>query len=622
MSLVRRCLPSGWMLPAATWRRRHQVVVAFALVQAAAVVAWSLTDAADSSVVMLFAVLSIGAGVISLLPDVDRTSRCVLASAGLASGPMMLASVPDVGAEAPFVVLVVVAVVTLYQDWRSFGLVVVSSVVFYLVWLRVDGLAALESSGRSPWLAVGTHAAVFLAAVAASLAAWRLNEDAALRDAVTGLGNRVHFHQLTTTAARGRDPFGIVFIDLDEFKAVNDTHGHDVGDRLLAAVAGRLSACLRGSDTLARLGGDEFAAVVHARPDQVATAAARMLRALDEPVVLDGIRLHVGASMGVAGLDVTRRSPDLPAGARSRGAVTSAQTTRDVTALLRDADVALYAAKGQGKRCVVVYADGMTDTVRRRSNLQQDLRGAADRGEIGVHFQPIVELATSRVVGYEALARWDHPQLGSVSPAEFIAWAEADRSIGPLGALVLDTAVARAAQWSSETGRPIEMGVNVSPVQLATPGWVETVRHSLRTHGLPAAQLTVEVTENIVAHRSPRAVEALAELRAEGVRIAVDDFGTGYSNFEYVRRLPVDVIKIDRSFVTDAVDDRTTATVVSAIIALADVLGARVVAEGIETAEQEQALLSMGCGHAQGYRFARPAPGPQHQLTGRSAVPA
>ncbi|MDO9380406.1 MAG: bifunctional diguanylate cyclase/phosphodiesterase [Nocardioidaceae bacterium] len=612
MSLVHQLLPSGQMLPGSTWRHRHRVVVAFALLQVGVVLATAVSRLPSAGVPTAVAVLSLLACVTALVPDVEPRARTVLAALSLAAGPMVLASLEVGVAVAHLQVLVVVAVVALYEDWRPFGTVVGSMSVFYLV-QGVTGEATTGATAADTWSSTGVNVAFFLVAATTSLAAWRLHEDVVLRDAVTGLGSRTRFQQLTTAAARGSAPFGVVFIDLDDFKTVNDTHGHDVGDQLLTAVGRRLAGCLRATDTLARLGGDEFAAIVHARPREVEEAASRMLRSLAAPVVVGEVSLEVGASMGVAGLDVTRRPADLPAGARSRGAVVTAQARRDVTALLRDADVALYAAKDRGKNCVVVYAPGMTDLVRRLSTLQQDLRHALERGEIEVHFQPVVEMDTGHVRGYEALARWQHRTAGPVSPAEFIAWAEADRSIGALGAHVLDVAVERAARWTRQTGRPIQMGVNVSPVQLVTPGWAETVRRSLLAHGLPPTQLVLEVTENLVADQCGPAVEALASLRADGVRVAIDDFGTGFSNFEYLRRLPVDVIKIDRSFVAEVACGRTTATVVSAIVHLAGSLGAEVIAEGVETPDQRDALVAMGCIGAQGFLFARPAPGPQHE---------
>ncbi|MFY0407782.1 putative bifunctional diguanylate cyclase/phosphodiesterase [Solicola sp. PLA-1-18] len=609
-----RWLPQGRALPRAAWVQRHRVVVSIALVQAAVLgVVSALWGPAPSFAPLHVAIVALPA-LLAIPGRLPRTVRSSLATTSLMAASMMLVYLWSGQTEAHFHFFVMVALVALYQDWAPFGTALFLVLAHHGILGTVlpHDVFGHHHAYMHPWLWAGVHAAFVLAASVTSLAAWRLNEQIVLRDAVTGLASRTMFHELATAASRRSAPFGVVFVDLDDFKNVNDTHGHDVGDHLLTAVGGRLAGALRASDTLARLGGDEFAAIVHGSALQVEMAANRMLASLDTPIEVDGLRLRVAASIGVAARGETRTLQ--PVARVLAGDRVAAGTTKVVAGLLRDADVAMYAAKDGGKHRVVAYTDGMTDSVRRRSNLQQDLKQAVDDGQVGVAYQPIVDMGAEQVTGYEALARWHHPTAGTISPAEFIDWAEADGTIVALGAFVLDRAVENAARWSRDLDRPVQMAVNVSPTQLTSPGWVASVTEVLDRHGLPAGQLTLEITENVVAIDAERAIEVLAELRDRGVRIAIDDFGTGFSNLAYLRRLPCDVIKIDRSFVADIDSDPTTATLVSSMIQLAASMDLDVVAEGVETTGQRRTLALMGCSRAQGFLFARPQPSPQHQL--------
>ncbi|MDO9381124.1 MAG: EAL domain-containing protein [Nocardioidaceae bacterium] len=608
-----RWLPQGRALPRAVWVQRHRVVMAIAFAQAIVLGVVSAFWGPSPSYAPMHAAIVALPALLAMPQWLPRTVRSSLATTSLMTASMMLIYLWGGQTEAHFHFFVMVALVALYQDWAPFGTALLLVLAHHgiLGTLVPHDVFGHHGAHVHPWLWAGIHAGFVLAASVASLAAWRLNEQVVLRDAVTGLASRTLFHELATAASRRDDPFGIVFVDLDDFKRVNDTHGHDVGDQLLTAVAGRLAGALRACDVLARLGGDEFAAIVTGTTLQVESSATRMLAALEAPIEIDGLRLRVGASLGIATRDGNRPV----AGARGLPRDLASPGGRpDVAALLRDADVAMYAAKDGGKHRVVTYTDGMTDSVRRRSNLQQDLHEAIETGQITVAYQPVVDMATEQVRGYEALARWDHPTAGAVSPAEFIDWAEADGSIVPLGTLVLDQAVARAAAWSRDLLRPLEMAVNVSPTQLTAPGWVDAVVQALHRNELPAHQLILEITENVVATDRDRAIGVLGTLRAHGVRIAIDDFGTGFSNLVHLRDVPADIIKIDRSFVADIDTDATTATLVSSIVQLATSLDMDVVAEGVETFQQRDSLVMMGCRRAQGFLFARPEATPQHQL--------
>jgi diguanylate cyclase len=304
------------------------------------------------------------------------------------------------------------------------------------------------------------------------------------------------------------------------------------------------------------------------------------------PVVLDGGPVTVHGSVGVA----------------------SATDVRTATALLRDADLAMYLAKARGGNRLVVYADGMAEAARRRADLQQDLALATAAGQLEVHYQPTVRLVDGSTTGFEALVRWHHPERGMVPPAEFIPLAEESGAITEIGRWVLRQAIAQAAEWSVSSGVPLRMAVNLSPRQLMDDDVAAEVVAALTDSGFPAGQLTLEVTEGVLVQDVDRVVGQLTALRELGVAIAIDDFGTGFSGLSYLRRLPADIIKIDRSFVSDLSRGTSSATLISSIVELARTLGLDVVAEGVETDGQRQVLRDLRCSSAQGYLFARPEP--------------
>lgn len=415
----------------------------------------------------------------------------------------------------------------------------------------------------------------------------------AFHDPLTGLPNRTLFmdrlqHALTG-APRRDENVAVLFLDLDGFKLVNDSHGHEAGDALLVSVARRLSTRLRASDTLSRLGGDEFGAILEgitsiAEAEQV---AERMLRALDAPFMVRGKEIFVGASIGVA---------------------LSRAETSGPNDLLREADVALYQAKAAGRRSVVVFRRDMAMAIAERVSLESELHGAAERGELRVLYQPIIDLQTERIRGVEALLRWNHPQRGQIAPAEFIPVAEETGLIVPIGRWVLREACRDAAAWQpADPEEPrFRVNVNLSARQLRDSRLVESVRHALQDAGLPASALELELTEHSLLDDGTATREMLSGLQSLGVGLAIDDFGTGYSSLGYLRHLPVTTLKMDRVFVGGLGSQGGGDAIVEAIVALAHALKLQVTAEGIERSEQLEQLQAIGCDHGQGFLFARP----------------
>ncbi|WP_448615113.1 putative bifunctional diguanylate cyclase/phosphodiesterase [Modestobacter sp. URMC 112] len=584
-----RLLPHGRRLPEQLWQRRHSAIVRLAFAAGVAVVAlaWARGLGQPTAVAVLATVA--GPLVPAMVPALGRTARAAATTLSLLAASVALVHLWSGVTEAHFVFFVVVGVVSLYQHWVPFGiaLVVVAGHHGVVGSLYPDVVVGQDTAHEAWWWAV-VHAAFVLAASAAHLASWRLNEDQVLSDPLTGLANRTLLEETAERALR-RGPVSVLFVDLDDFKDVNDSRGHAVGDELLLVLAERLKSCVRPADLVARMGGDEFAVLVAAGPDVAHAVAERVLTSLAVPILLDGggpVVVH--GSIGVA-------------------SCTDAGSA-DAGTLLRDADLAMYLAKAQGGNRLVVYAGDMGEAAQRRVELQQDLALATAAGQLEVHYQPTVLLADGRTTGFEALVRWHHPQLGTVSPAEFIPLAEESGAIIEIGRWVLRQALHQAAAWSTEVDGPLRMAVNLSPRQLMDDDVTRDVVAALADSGFPARQLTLEVTEGVLVQDVERVVAQLAELRALGVAIAIDDFGTGFSGLSYLRRLPADIIKIDRSFVSDLAAGSSSASLISSIVELARTLGLAVVAEGVETDGQRRLLQDLHCGSAQGFLFARPEP--------------
>ncbi|MEW5917900.1 MAG: EAL domain-containing protein, partial [Gemmatimonadota bacterium] len=414
----------------------------------------------------------------------------------------------------------------------------------------------------------------------------------AYHDPLTELANRSLFrdrveHALAR-AVRHCERVAVLFLDLDDFKTVNDSLGHDEGDRLLKAVAARLLNATRGCDTVARLGGDEFAVLLeNVRDDQDAIVVAnRITSSLTAPFQLQQKLLTISASMGIA------RASD------GNGA----------DELLRNADVAMYAAKGRGKGRYTLFAPEMHAALLTRLSTEADLRDAVEREEFCLMYQPIVDLEAGRIVGCEALVRWNHPTRGLVAPESFIRLAEDTGLIIPLGKWVLREATREAARWpKNPTGsRPPYVTVNIAGKQLLHSEFVDDVRSALRDALLPADRLILEITEGTLLDNAEATTSRLQELKALGVRLAIDDFGTGYSSLSYLQRFPIDILKIDKSFVEGVVRGGNQAALARTIISLGDSLALRTVAEGIETDAQRSVLRDLGCQLGQGFLYARP----------------
>jgi len=412
----------------------------------------------------------------------------------------------------------------------------------------------------------------------------------AFHDPLTGLANQALFRDRVAVAvahlARHGGQLAVLFIDLDEFKTVNDSLGHSAGDTLLVEVSRRISSCLRVGDTAARLGGDEFAVLIDelAGPAEAVAVVERILAALREPVPLSATRVSTAASIGIA----------------------YGTANADVDDLLRNADLAMYNAKAAGKNTHRTFASEMHEAALARLDLETHLRGAADRGELVIHYQPIFELDTGRIVSMEALVRWAHPERGLLGPGSFIPFAEEGGLIDEIGTHVLVAACERARHWIDQVGERDAPGVsvNLSPRQLGDRQLPDRVGVLLHRAGLDPTQLVLEITEGALMKDPAAATESLRRLSRLGVRLAVDDFGTGYSSLASLRQFPLELLKIDGSFVDDSMGSGWS--LAQAIVQIAHALGLEPVAEGVETAAQAAALASFGCNLAQGFHLARP----------------
>ena len=416
----------------------------------------------------------------------------------------------------------------------------------------------------------------------------RINQ-LAFYDSLTGLPNRAQFQELAADvlAALPDDrAINILYIDLDDFKGVNDTLGHRVGDLLLEGVARRLLACMGESTFVARLGGDEFAVIQSCPPgpQEGSLLAQKILAVLDDPFDIDEQRVSIGASIGIA---------------------QTCDAEMPLADLSKHADMALYEAKSEGRKTFRFFVPDMEIAVQSRRNLKQDLRNAVDNGDFSLVYQPIINLESNELVAVEALLRWRHPAHGAVSPAIFIPIVEEIGLIGPLGDWVLREACTAAAKWP----RAIKVGVNLSPLQFRKAGFVLDVVSALHQAGLPPERLDLEVTESALLSRDLATRTALHELHDYGVRLSLDDFGTGYSSLQSLRSFPFDRIKIDMSFVRDIGMDADSTAIIRAVIRLARELGIRTTAEGIETASQLEWLARNGCTEGQGYWFSKPISG-------------
>jgi diguanylate cyclase (GGDEF)-like protein len=524
---------------------------------------------------------------------VGRRLGSVAAAIGLVTASAMLVHFWHGEIEAHFHFFVVIPVLALYQDWAPFLAALLYVVVHHGIVGVLDPRSVYNHGDAiaHPWKWAFIHAVFVLGASAACLVSWRGNEDL-LHEPLTGLpGRAVFIHSVGRALerlGRRRGRLAVIFVDLNRFKLFNDTLGHAFGDALLVAAAERLRGAVRSTDTVARLGGDEFAILVDdiLSEDEARILAGRVKDALETPFVIDGTTVVSGASVGL---------------------VCSGSASATANELIADADAAMYRAKARPAEPFVVFDGSMREEDRKRLDTEESLRGAVGRGELRLAYQPIVAVARRRIVGVEALLRWDHPERGRVPPGDFVPLAEQTGLIVPIGRWVLQEACTEATNWPAPApGAPAPyVTVNVSGRQFAQPDFVATVAEVLEATGLEPARLGLEITESMLLADGD-AFDTIVALKALGVRVLLDDFGTGYSSLAYLQRFPIDVLKVDRSFVAAAKDDRGSG-MLAAVAGIGAAVGLEVVAEGVETGEELTVLNELGYDFAQGYHFAVPS---------------
>lgn len=599
ISDVCRWLPHDANLPPAVWNRRHGMLRVLLVVMltitlpygwskglAGEAVAWSIPSYALLAVSMLTASMRHVAAALQTLALFYAAALLVALSGGVT--------------EAHFMFFVLVAAIALYQDWR----VLLVGVAFVLGHHAMLGLlrpelvfaSHHETTQHASFDATSleltlVHGGFLLAAIVASIMTWKATEAEAFCDALTELPNRraLAAHLDGSLSASDRGHVALLCLDMCGFKKVNDLYGHDAGDRLLREVARRLRAVIGRGDVLARTGGDEFAVVMHAASVEHAELMAReIIETLADRFVVDGRQLSLGVSVGLM--------------------MSPSDRHLSSNEMLRHAELALYAAKARfGDRGgYSVYSPSLGRFARDTLQLELDLAECLENSELRVLYQPIVDLVTRQIVGTEALVRWNHPQLGLLSPACFVEVAERTGHIVPIGRHILRTAVRQLAAWNATlpTDRQLTVHVNVSSRQLDDDAFVTDVWGILTAAGVHPANLVLEITEQAIVG-STASLEALHALRQLGVRLALDDFGTGYSSLSYLARMPVDEIKIDKSF-TDDVPGGRNAALLGGVLALAGQMGLRTVIEGIEQPTQIGALLGLGARVGQGYLFDQP----------------
>jgi diguanylate cyclase len=595
---IRATLPIGRSLPDETWASRHVVVTC--VLWAHAVVLAVVGGVADGLPGLALTAPLLLAAVLAGREELGRRTRELVSVVGLVGASMVAMALSDGHVLVHLDLFVVLGLIVLYQTWAAYT-VAIGLAAAHRVLLAVLVPEALYGDAGAVdhpvrWAVV--EITFLVAASVTHLAAWRFGEHQAFTDPLTGLGNRVLLvnrleHALAHARRRGGS-VGLLYVDLDDFKALNARYGHGGGDGVLVEVADRLRRACRDSDTACRVGGDEFAVLlehVHGIAE-AARVAERVLSAVREPVQASGRTIDVHVSVGVA---IT--GPD-----------------DDGATLLRDADAAMFAAKAGGKdRAQLYLAAGSTAS---RSSMRSDIGGALERGEIFVEYLGVHDLRDGTVCGVEALVRWRHPVHGDIPPEEFLPLAERMGAIVPIGRYVITQACRAAAGWVADLprSRHFRLTVNLSATELRRAGLVDDVLEILHETGLRAEHLAIDVSEGAVVANPAAAAERLGMLRSLGVEVAVDDFGTGDSSLRYLRELPVDVVKVDRSHVEVVTDGGQGEALTRAIIELSRALGFAVVAEGVETPGQVAWLAEHGCRHGQGWAFSRPVDA--------SAVPA
>ncbi|HVT44032.1 MAG TPA: EAL domain-containing protein [Thermoanaerobaculia bacterium] len=544
-----------------------------------------------------------------------------LAATGAVAGALLLLMTsrnePFLSLSTQGPIAAVVAILAARWLWREggrrnllgFNLMVVALAVYAAVQMHATSVVVELMTGGSSWrlgllvpfldfylqamLAVGMASSILEDERETARLATIAIERLAYHDALTGLPNRPLFMDrlimATALAERTKQQIAVFFLDLDRFKDINDSLGHTAGDMLLKGVAERIRGCVRQSDTLARFGGDEFTILVQRleKVEYAAKVAQKILEVIRIPFLIGERELFVTTSIGISiyphdGLD--------------------AET------LVKHADIAMYRAKERGRDDYELYTAAMNQHALERIALEGMLRKAIGSDELILHYQPIIDLHTHRLVSVEALIRWNHPTLGLIAPAHFISVAELSGLIIPIGKWVLSEACRQARAWKGKTGRDIRVSINLSARQFQQTDLLTMVRTTLERTGLEPHLLEIEITESSAMSNADLAIRTLLDLKSLGVRIAMDDFGTGYSSLSYLKRFPIDCLKLDQSFVRDIVTDEGDAAIIGAVVAMAHILGIEVVAEGVETEEQFRLLAAKSCDRIQGFLFSHPLP--------------
>jgi diguanylate cyclase len=589
-------LPQGQLLPEQSWRRRHRCIVGLLWLHVVGLFWFGLVEGLGVVSSMTSVLIVAAAAVLASIEVLGRRARSLAASLGLVTCSALLVYMWGGVIEAHFHFFVVLSILVLYQDWTPFLLALAYVVVHHGLLGAIEPHAVYNHPAAvdHPWRWAVIHGVFVLAASAANLVSWRANEQM-LHEPLTGLAGRAVFLHRTQIALdrlrRSRSTLAMLFLDLDRFKLLNDTLGHGAGDELLVAAAERLKNAVRRSDTVARLGGDEFAVLCEdvTSHEEVTLIVERIREVIGRPIPVGQSEVVTDVSVGIA----FTTSPDIKP-----------------ETLMANADTAMYHAKARRGTGHVVFDESIRIKESDRLATETALRQALALHELRVHYQPIVSTRENRIVGAEALVRWEHPELGFVRPADFIPVADQTGLVLPIGRWVLEEACKEAVLWQNDsdpTSRPY-VTVNLSVRQFSDPDLVNALTAILERTGLEPAQLGLEITESALMEEIDSPLETLEALKRVGVRLMLDDFGTGYSSLSYLRSFPIDALKVDRMFVADLDDQTGDAAILEAVVAMADALGIAVVAEGVETKQQLARLTLLGYDFAQGYYFARPRP--------------
>jgi diguanylate cyclase (GGDEF)-like protein len=586
-------LPQGRLLPDAVWRRRHRSITVLLWLHVPALLAFASVrgyGALHSTWEML---LVISLATVASLPRLGRGPRSAAAALGLVSCSALLIHFWGGQNEGHFHFFVVVSLLILYQDWLPF-LIAVGFVVLHhglLGSMVPHGVFARDTATDDPWTWAFVHGAFILAASAANIVSWRATEQL-LRDPLTGLAGRaIMLDRLRLGLRRARRKqlhAGVIFLDLDRFKVLNDSLGHAAGDRVLITAGERLRDAVRANDTAVRFGGDEFVIVCEdlRDADEAIVVAERLITALREPYIVDGQEIVLTVSAGIA--------------------IGGHEDERSAEGLLRDADAAMYRAKESGKDRYVVFGIEMRSRALTRLADEVDIRRALPRGELHVRYEPQFTLGGGRVRALEARVHWHHPTRGLLAPRDFEAVAEETGMVVPIGEWAIAEACRQLVGWRQAGAAPgLVVSINVSPHQLADDGLPATIAKALRTAGLEPSALCLEIPEAAVMADPRAAVAALERLRAVGVRLALDGFGTGHLSMSCLRQLRFDTLKLNRVYVRD-LEQTGGDAVLRGIVDMAHALGSEVTAKGVATGSQLRALRAIGCDAAQGPLLAGP----------------